>query len=831
MLQVHDKNKFNDDGTLRRKYELDERSESRTGVMIAIGIAIATTVSFVKNVLQASPQQGSAPAPEADDKPAQQGNDASAVNWDHQVAAPEAEHDAVEVAAVKVAAVRGAAAHSDKVIRHLGTGTLEVGASQGPPASPRDAELLGFPRLAAFAPPLESSAVSTNSRVFGNGVAFVPTESQLTFTPQGQAYLERPSERSQANRRPNSLDSVWLGTIFLGAHLAIEAKTLLDKSADPDGDKLTVENLTVSSGLLTLNADGSWHYLPVYDDPRPVVFRYQVSDGQLDTWQFAVLKFDPPPSVSITGTPGPDDRMGSVRVDAISAGDGDDLIIAREGADVIFGGDGADRILGGEGNDVVWAGAGNDFVLGGRGDDAIYGEDGDDILHGEDGDDVLVGGEGNDHLFGDGGNDVLVGGSGADTITDGAGDDVVDAGDDNDIVLASAGNDVIDGGAGLDSYDAGAATQAVFVDLGSGTIDSQDTGHDRILSVERIITGSGNDSITGSAAAEVISTGEGKDEVTAGLGADVVDLGGGDDVLNAIIDQSVDSFDGGDGNDTLKVRVATDGVTIDLDGELLTFADGHSANILHFENVATDGQGSVVVIGNGQSNVIQTGDGNDTASAGDGADDVSTGRGDDVIRVELDGASDWFDGEGGVDLIDLAMAVQDLSVDLQTGEIVSGLEVDHLRNIEAVRTGSGNDRIIAGEGRNEMWGGDGHDLFVFVTSKAAGNGRHDRDRINDFEVGDRIDIDMLVDEFHRGDHNSRDLRFTLLEGENTLFTRPGELRLSAYEEFEGGARILILDGNLDLDAETEFQIEIASDTDAIHKYLTTNFGRGPADHF
>jgi Ca2+-binding RTX toxin-like protein len=822
MLQVHDKNKFNDDGDLRRKYELDERGEARAGVMIAIGIAFATTVSFVKNVLQASAQQqGAASDQAADEASGCKVDEAPAESLDYQVAAPEAADDPVEPAA----------AQSGQVIRHPGSRTLDAGASQGPPASPRDAELLSFPKFAALALPLESSAASTNSRAIDNGAAFVTTESQLTFTPQGKAYLEQPSERTQVNRRPNSLDSVWLGTIFLGAHLAIEVKTLLGKSVDPDGDKLTVENLTVSSGLLTTNADGSWHYLPVYDDPRPVVFRYQVSDGQLDAWQFAVLKFDTPPSVPLNGTSEADDLTGSVRVDAISAGDGDDLIIAREGADVILGGNGADRILGDDADDVVWAGAGNDFVLGGNGNDALYGEEGDDILHGENGDDVLVGGEGNDHLFGDDGNDLLVGGSGADTIIDGAGDDIAYAGDNNDIIVASAGNDVIDGGAGLDTYDASAATQAVFVDLGRGTIDGPDNGHDRIVSIERFITGSGNDTITGGAAAEIVFTGEWNDEVNAGLGAVVVDLGAGDDLLNARIDQSVESFDGGDGNDTLKVRVSADGVTINLEGELLTFADGHSAEILCFENIATNGDGSVFVVGNGQSNVIVTGDGNDTVSAGDGADNVATGGGNDVIRIVLDGESDWFDGEGGVDLIDLSTEAQDLSVNLETGEIMSGLEVDHLRNIEAVRAGSGNDRIIAGEGRNEIWGGDGHDLFVFVTSKAAGNGRHDRDRIHDFEVGDRIDIDKLVDEFHHGGHPSRELRFTLLEGENTTFTHPGELRLSAYQEFEGGASILILEGNLDPDAETELQIEIAGDTDAIQKFLTSNFGRGAADQF
>ncbi len=822
MLQVHDKNRFNDDGTLRRKYESEDSGEARTGLRVAIGLAIASVVSFVKNVAQVTPQHPSTtPGDEPADTPLRQGGEPPPQTSMESLDQPAESQEAADTP------VDPGASPSGKVVRFPVTRSQDFGTAPRSSASPNAGEI-------STLQPVPQSALWPGGTTVGTDASFVSAESQFSFSPQGNVSLVRPTERTSTNRRPGSLENVWLGTVFLNAHLAIEARTLLSKSVDPDGDQLTVKNLTVSSGQLTLNADGSWHYLPVYNDPRPVVFRYQVSDGELDTWQLAVLKFDPPPSVSIEGTPGPDDLMGTVGVDQISGYDGDDLLIGREGADVISGGSGSDRIVAGDGNDVVWAGAGNDFVLGGHGNDVIHGEAGDDILHGEEGDDVIVGGEGNDQLFGGSGNDALVGGTGADTIDGGAGEDVVDAGDGDDVIVASDGNDVIDGGAGLDTYDASAATKSVIADLAAGSIEGTDTSLDRVSSVEQIKTGSGDDIVTGSAAADVISTGGGNDEAQAGIGADVVQLGAGDDVLNAERDESVkavDAFDGGAGNDTLKVDLSQACVTIDLEADRMSFANGASATIVSFENVVTDGGGNAHVHGDAQANVIQTGDGNDRVAAAAGADTVSTGAGNDTLIVAMDGESDQFDGGEGIDLIDLSAATEDLTIDLEAGEIVSCDETDSLQHIESVRAGSGNDRIIASEDRNEFWGGDGDDLFVFVSSRAAGNGKHGRDRILDFEVGDRIDIDKLVDEFDRGDDRSRDLRFTLLTGEDTTFTRPGELRLSRYQEFEDGASILILDGNLDRDAEAEFQIEIAGDTDATHRFLTSAFGRAAADQF
>ena len=42
---------LNEDGTIKRKYELEEQEDSKTGVRIAIGLALASAFVLVKNVM------------------------------------------------------------------------------------------------------------------------------------------------------------------------------------------------------------------------------------------------------------------------------------------------------------------------------------------------------------------------------------------------------------------------------------------------------------------------------------------------------------------------------------------------------------------------------------------------------------------------------------------------------------------------------------------------------------------------------------------------------------------------------------------------------------
>lgn len=96
---------------------------------------------------------------------------------------------------------------------------------------------------------------------------------------------------------------------------------------------------------------------------------------------------------------------GSVGVDTVNAGDGQDTVYGRAGNDVLRGQGG---------NDYLFGEAGSDTLEGGDGADYLYGAEDDDLLFGGAGNDTLYGGDGADDLTGGAALDMLIGGNGAD---------------------------------------------------------------------------------------------------------------------------------------------------------------------------------------------------------------------------------------------------------------------------------------------------------------------------------------------------------------------------------------------------------------------------------
>jgi Ca2+-binding RTX toxin-like protein len=87
-------------------------------------------------------------------------------------------------------------------------------------------------------------------------------------------------------------------------------------------------------------------------------------------------------------------------------------------------------------------------------------------------------------------------------------------GDGDDVFLSSVGdgNDRYYGDAGSDTLDLASITAAITARLGAtGSTSSSQTGSDKLYSVENIVTGSGNDSITAGAGANVMDGGAGND--------------------------------------------------------------------------------------------------------------------------------------------------------------------------------------------------------------------------------------------------------------------------------------------------------------------------------
>jgi Ca2+-binding RTX toxin-like protein len=134
--------------------------------------------------------------------------------------------------------------------------------------------------------------------------------------------------------------------------------------------------------------------------PAVVAFTTAADAASLGSCQHA--------GVTIRGTAGADELVGTPGRDVIMAGDGDDVIRGRGGGDTICAG---------SGDDLVRGGPGSDEVTGASGGDELRGNEGNDNLNAQAGDDTVKGGKGNDVARAgrtDAG-DVAYGGPGYDT--------------------------------------------------------------------------------------------------------------------------------------------------------------------------------------------------------------------------------------------------------------------------------------------------------------------------------------------------------------------------------------------------------------------------------
>ena len=229
---------------------------------------------------------------------------------------------------------------------------------------------------------------------------------------------------------------------------------------------------------------------------------------------------------------------GTGGANLLKGGDGDDwddqeTTDKTEGG--LFGRGGDDTLDGGAGMDWLSGGAGRDVLRGDAGDDMLIGGPGDDMPEPDDNDDATVEAEGG-----------LYGGKGNDTLNGGAGDDLLNGGDGDDTLIYDAGDTMRDGGDGADTLDASAQTDDVTVNLSVLDDDSKDSAN--LTSIENVIGGDGDDTVTGSKVANLLKGGKGNDTLDGGAGNDTLDGGAGNDTLKGGV--GADTFVFGKGHET-----------------------------------------------------------------------------------------------------------------------------------------------------------------------------------------------------------------------------------------------------------------------------------------
>lgn len=308
------------------------------------------------------------------------------------------------------------------------------------------------------------------------------------------------------------------------------------------------------------------------------------------------------------------------RIDSIlvNLADGDDravmgLALPSTGATFVNGESGADTLIGGPGFDNLRGGVGNDSLFGAGSCDVLSGQDDHDVLDGGTGADLIDGdgkngGEdtvdysgrsapvyvsldrtvtggvscttiGNDGEAGEGDNvneDVehVTGGGGSDVLVGSVQPNVLQGGPGNDLLDGRGSPDDLLGGDGVDEALYRDRTAAVFVTLGDGMRNDGEANElDFVDSeVEHVTGGSGNDELTGTAAANSVWGGPGNDTLVGLGGDDTLSGGGDDDKLNG--GPGTDTLYGHDGADELDARDSTLDDTVDCgDGADSAYAD------------------------------------------------------------------------------------------------------------------------------------------------------------------------------------------------------------------------------------------------------------------
>jgi len=257
---------------------------------------------------------------------------------------------------------------------------------------------------------------------------------------------------------------------------------------------------------------------------------------------------------------------------------------------------------------------------------------------------TIRGGDGNDIITGGGGNDLLDGGKGNDTYIF-----------DTDLAL---GSDVIVDAAGLaDLLDFRlTTTRSVVIDLSSTSAQAINEGLTLTLSasgsMENVIGGSKNDTLTGNGRNNTLTGGPGADRLTGGGGNDLLIGGSGADMYLFDTDLALgaDTIDEtGGGVDTLNFSsTTTRAIVINLAiaelqvinaGLTLTLGAGNTIENVFGGSLADTLLGNSLanrLVGNGGHDILVGFDGNDRLEGGAGRDILIGGNGLDTLLGGVD---------------------------------------------------------------------------------------------------------------------------------------------------------------------------------------------------
>lgn len=215
----------------------------------------------------------------------------------------------------------------------------------------------------------------------------------------------------------------------------------------------------------------------------------------------------------------------------------------------------------------------------------------------------------------------------------------------------------------------------------------------------------GNDTITGTAAADRLVGGDGNDLLLGLAGDDLLFGNNGNDTMQG--GGGLDTYDGGAGRDTVTYAGATTGVAADLGTGIVNLYNGDE-QLLFIEDLI-GGSGNDTLTGDAGENRLDGGAGNDLLFGLAEEDLLFGGAGDDTLQGG--GGDDHYDGGAGRDTVTFAGAGKSLTVDLAAGLATFDGGRERLESIENVIGGSAGDTLAGDAGANRLDGGAGNDLL------------------------------------------------------------------------------------------------------------------------
>ncbi|WMS41160.1 S8 family serine peptidase [Acuticoccus sp. MNP-M23] len=288
----------------------------------------------------------------------------------------------------------------------------------------------------------------------------------------------------------------------------------------------------------------------------------------------------------------------------------------------------------------------------------------------------------------------------------------------SDSVGMDASRATVDAGAGFDAANIAAVASNTVVNMATGAarIDGVDA---TLRNFEWMVTGDGNDNVTGTQGANRIFTMRGDDRVVAQNGNDVVNGGNGNDVLL-----------GGGGNDRVFGGAGTDRIDGGLGRDFLA---GQSGNDVVFGGLHNDtlrgGGGNDSLVGGDDDDLLLGEHNNDTLDGGDGADIARGGTGNDSCF-----------GGAGEDRLFGDVGADTLIGGFDNDTLLGGTGRDYLvgqKGNDVLRGGGHADRLVGLDGADYLEGGAGADVLLggYGADRFAFAAASFRDVIADWEDG------------------------------------------------------------------------------------------------